>query len=140
VQYLVEQNRFPVNCLKIEVTESAVMADPDRTLRALNELHGLGVRIAVDDFGTGYSSLAYLQKLPVDDLKIDRSFVSGLSGSQPSKAIVHSIISLAHSLGLSVTAEGIESEADMRILRAAGCDFGQGYYIGHPMPFDAVHD
>lgn len=63
-----------------------------------------------------------------------------LSGSQPSKAIVHSIISLAHSLGLSVTAEGIESEADMRILRAAGCDFGQGYYIGHPMPFDAVHD
>lgn len=138
VESLLEKHRFPTNHLKLEVTESAVMADPDRTLRALGELHGLGVRIAIDDFGTGYSSLAYLQKLPVDDLKIDQSFVSDLSESHASRTIVLSIISLAHSLGISVTAEGIESEESMQMLRTAGCDFGQGYYIGRPMPFDAV--
>ncbi|VVD60332.1 phosphodiesterase [Pandoraea eparura] len=116
------------------------MTDPERTLKVLEELHNWGVRIAIDDFGTGYSSLAYLQKLPVDDLKIDRSFVRGMSDSYASRAIVLSIISLAHSLGIAVTAEGIETREVMDMLRADGCDFGQGYYIGRPMPFHLLHE
>ncbi|WP_232039199.1 EAL domain-containing protein [Ralstonia wenshanensis] len=139
VRALLEEHRFPTRNLKIEVTESAVMSDPDRTQRALNDLHALGVRIAIDDFGTGHSSLAYLQKLPVDDLKIDRSFVGDILENHSSRTIVLSIISLAHSLGISVTAEGIETEDVMQMLRSAGCDYGQGYHIGRPMAFDLLH-
>jgi diguanylate cyclase (GGDEF)-like protein/PAS domain S-box-containing protein len=140
VRRVLSRHRFAPHQLKLEVTESAVMSDPERALKALTELHRLGVRIAIDDFGTGYSSLSYLQKLPVDDLKIDRSFVIGMAFSDASTTIVQSIISLAHSLGISVTAEGIETEDTLNRLRAAGCDYAQGFYIAHPMPFEALRD
>ncbi|WP_366469001.1 EAL domain-containing protein [Pandoraea sp.] len=135
---LPERHDFPAHQLKLEVTESTLMSEPERTKKALDELHAQDVRIAIDDFGTGYSSLSYLQKLPVDDLKIDRSFVMDMSDSEASKTIVRSIISLAHSLGISVTAESIESEQTLALLRGAGCGFAQGYFIGRPMPFDAL--
>lgn len=138
VRRLLERHDFPAHRLKLEVTESTLMSDPERTKKSLDELHVLGVRIAIDDFGTGYSSLSYLQKLPVDDLKIDRSFVMNMSDSKASKTIVRSIISLAHSLGISVTAEGIETEQTLALLRGAGCDFAQGYFIGRPMPFETL--
>ncbi|WP_293030244.1 EAL domain-containing protein [Pandoraea sp.] len=140
VRRLLDRHDFPAHQLKLEVTESTLMSDPERTKKALDELHAQGVRIAIDDFGTGYSSLSYLQKLPVDDLKIDRSFVMDMSDSEASKTIVRSIISLAHSLGITVTAEGIETEETLALLRGAGCDFAQGYFIGRPMPFDALLD
>jgi len=124
--------------LELEITESAIMADPVRSLDVLRRLHNIGVRIAIDDFGTGYSSLAYLQKLPVDNLKIDRSFVADEANERGSQSIVGSIIGLAHNLGVSVTAEGVETDAMMHWLHHMGCDNAQGYFIGRPMVADAL--
>ncbi|MCI1007369.1 EAL domain-containing protein [Herbaspirillum sp. C7C8] len=140
LQEILSFHNFPSRNLKLEVTESAVMTDPTRTLGVLREIHNLGIRIAVDDFGTGYSSLSYLQQLPVDDLKVDRSFVIGLVESQASKIIVLAIISLAHNLGLKVIAEGIESSDITQILKNADCDYAQGYFFSRPIPFDEVSD
>ena len=97
-----------------------------------------GARIAIDDFGTGYSSLAYLKRLPVDELKIDRSFVRELAEDQDDLAIVRSTISLGHDLGLSIVAEGIEDVATWDLLRELGCDIGQGYYLGRPVSADEL--
>lgn len=118
--------------LELEVTESAIMADPARALATLHALHALGVRLSIDDFGTGYSSFAYLNRLPVDALKIDQSFVAGMAADQDMRAIVHSIIEMSHTLGLMVIAEGIETRETLDQLRDMGCDVGQGYLIGHP--------
>jgi EAL domain-containing protein (putative c-di-GMP-specific phosphodiesterase class I) len=101
-------------------------------------VRGLGVEIAVDDFGTGYSSLAYIARLPIQDLKIDRSFVVGMTGSQDSLTIVKSVISLAHSLRLNVVAEGVETEEQAALLLELGCDEMQGYLISPPVPPDKV--
>lgn len=120
--------------LELEVTESVIMADPARALRTLYALHGLGVRLAIDDFGTGYSSFAYLNRLPVDALKIDQSFVAGMAEDADLAAIVRSIIDMSHTLGLKVIAEGIETAAVQQQLHDMGCDVGQGYGIGRPMP------
>ena len=139
VQRILSESSFPAKNLKLEMTESVVMTDPERTLKALKEIHNLGIKIAVDDFGTGYSSLSYLQKLPVHSLKIDRSFVNDMLEREASRTIVLSIVSLAHSLGLSVIAEGIESLETMRMLEEAKCDYAQGYFLGRPMPFESVH-
>ena len=109
------------------------MVDPARALETVTRLRGLGVVIAIDDFGTGYSSLAYLKRLPVDELKIDKSFVQELASDDDDLAIVRSTIHLAHELGLSVTAEGIENAASLSLLRDLGCDVAQGYYISRPM-------
>ncbi|WP_322996226.1 EAL domain-containing protein [Castellaniella sp.] len=122
--------------LELEVTESVIMADPARALRTLYALHGLGVRLSIDDFGTGYSSFAYLNRLPVDALKIDQSFVAGMVEDADLAAIVRSIIDMSHTLGLKVIAEGIETAAVQQQLRDMGCDMGQGYGIGRPMPAD----
>ncbi|WP_322999570.1 putative bifunctional diguanylate cyclase/phosphodiesterase [Castellaniella sp.] len=122
--------------LELEVTESVIMADPARSLRTLYALHALGVRLSIDDFGTGYSSFAYLNRLPVDALKIDQSFVAGMVGDADLRAIVRSIIEMSHTLGLQVIAEGIETCAVRDMLRDLGCDVGQGYGIGRPMPED----
>ncbi|MFT0532642.1 EAL domain-containing protein [Castellaniella hirudinis] len=122
--------------LELEVTESVIMADPARALRTLYALHGLGVRLSIDDFGTGYSSFAYLNRLPVDALKIDQSFVAGMEEDADLAAIVRSIIDMSHTLGLKVIAEGIETTAVQHLLREMGCDVGQGYGIGRPMPED----
>ncbi len=119
--------------LKFEITESVVMQDAPSTLATLHTLRELGIRLAIDDFGTGYSSLGYLKRFPIDTLKIDRSFVEGIVTDPEDAAIVQAVISVAKSLGLSVTAEGIETEAQLRRLKELGCDRGQGFYFGQPL-------
>jgi diguanylate cyclase (GGDEF)-like protein len=124
--------------LMLELTESAIIADPERSGRLLNRLKELNATIAMDDFGTGYSSLAYLQKLPIDLLKIDRSFVSGMLGDRDSVAIVRAILSLASALGMHTTAEGVETAELAQTLAALGCSYGQGYYYSRPLSADAA--
>ncbi len=120
--------------LEVEITESALAADPARTLAILTRLHDMGIRIAIDDFGTGYSSLAYLKRLPVDEIKIDKSFVMGMATEDDDATIVRSTIELGHNLGLQVVAEGIEDEATWELLKSLGCDFAQGYFLSRPLP------
>jgi diguanylate cyclase (GGDEF)-like protein/PAS domain S-box-containing protein len=122
--------------LCLEITETAIMADAEASRRLLEALDSLGVSLAVDDFGTGYSSLAYLKQFPVDVLKIDRSFVDGLPGDTEDTAIVATIIRLAESLGMDVTAEGIETVEQATTLTSMGCSKGQGYHFARPMPAD----
>jgi EAL domain-containing protein (putative c-di-GMP-specific phosphodiesterase class I) len=120
--------------LELEVTESLLLQDIDSAVRKMDRLREMGIRFSVDDFGTGYSSLAYLRRLPVDQLKIDRSFVTNVHRDERNAAIVRAIISLAGSLGLKTIAEGVEQEEEAAFLRAAGCDHFQGYLYGRPMP------
>ncbi len=124
--------------LRLELTESALMADTKRTVDVLGRLSALGLRIAVDDFGAGYSSLAYLKKLPVDELKIDKGFVREMATDVTDAAIVASTVALGHALGLRVVAEGIEDEATWNMLVGMGCDVAQGYHIARPLPPDAL--
>ena len=124
--------------LTFEITESSVMADPERSLPVLRELHSMGIQLSVDDFGTGYSSLAYLRRLPIDEIKIDRSFVQGMSTDLGDLAIVRAIIDLGHSLGLRVVAEGVEEEAARDALRTLRCDDLQGFLLSRPMPIEKV--
>ncbi|GAA3301552.1 bifunctional diguanylate cyclase/phosphodiesterase [Dactylosporangium vinaceum] len=126
--------------LELEITESALMADPRRVLSTLARLKKLGVAIALDDFGTGYSSMVHLRRLPLAEVKIDRSFVLGLATDPDDAAIVHSMIDLARALGLRVVAEGVEDERTWRMLVEAGCDVGQGWYFARPMPPDRLLD
>ncbi len=131
-------NRYQVDpsLLVLEITESAIMDDPQRALGTLNRLHDMGMKLSIDDFGTGYSSLAYLKRLPVDELKIDRSFVMNMERDVQDAKIVRSTIELAHNLGLSVVAEGIENAEAWKLLAALACDEAQGYFIAKPMPSD----
>ncbi|EQD60552.1 diguanylate cyclase/phosphodiesterase (GGDEF & EAL domain) with PAS/PAC sensor(s), partial [mine drainage metagenome] len=126
--------------LELEITESALMADPGKAEAILQQLKRLGLGIAIDDFGTGYSSLGYLHRLSVDKLKIDRSFVSDVLGDRDDALICASIIQLAHSLGLSVVAEGVETEAQRHWLAARGCEQMQGYHFARPIPFADAAD
>jgi EAL domain-containing protein (putative c-di-GMP-specific phosphodiesterase class I) len=123
----------PAGRLRIEITESALMADPERAMGVLFRLREMGVRIAIDDFGTGYSSLSYLKRLPVDEIKIDRSFVHNMAVDDDDKAIVRSTIMLGHDLGLTVVAEGMEDGATWDLLADLGCDVAQGYFVARPM-------
>ena len=123
-------------CLEIEITESAVMSDPQRAMAILQQVYDAGIRIYVDDFGTGFSSLGYLKKLPIHTIKIDKSFVIDLERNDDSKAIVRSIIGLAHNLELTVVAEGVESGEIWKRLVDYGCDEGQGYYFSKPVTAD----
>jgi diguanylate cyclase (GGDEF)-like protein len=124
--------------LCLEVTESVLIEDPESSIRKLTELKDLGVQIAVDDFGTGYSSLEYLRRLPVDCVKIDRSFVRGLPDSSEDSAIVSAVIELGHTLKLSVTAEGVETKEQLGNLQDAGCDTAQGFLFYRPEPPESV--
>ena len=119
--------------LKLEITETVLMEDAEAALGTLQALKELGVRSAIDDFGTGYSSLSYLRRLVVDTLKIDRSFVSGLERDDRNLAIVRAVASLGHALDMTVTAEGIETSAELERLCGVGCDRGQGYYFSGPL-------
>ncbi len=128
----------PEGSLVMEVTESAMMTDPEIALQTLTALNELGVTISIDDFGTGYSSLAYLKKLPVGELKIDKSFVSHMAESSMDRKIVQSVIDLAHNLEIKVVAEGVEDKTSLDLLESMGCDLAQGYYIAKPMPLSKL--
>ncbi|BAZ94641.1 signal transduction protein [Thiohalobacter thiocyanaticus] len=125
-----------VDLIKLELTESALMLNPDKSLNTLRQLHEQGFSLLIDDFGTGYSSLSYLQRMPVSALKIDKSFVQAMLDGCESLTIVRSTIALAHDLGLTVVAEGVESQAMLQQLERLDCDVAQGYYISRPLPAD----
>jgi EAL domain-containing protein (putative c-di-GMP-specific phosphodiesterase class I) len=131
-----QRHQVPAELLTFEITESSVMADPEHSLPVLRSLHGMGIGLSVDDFGTGYSSLAYLRRLPIDEIKIDRSFVQGMGTDLSDLAIVKAIVDLGHSLDLRVVAEGVEEEAARDALRDMDCDQAQGFLISRPMPLD----
>ena len=120
--------------LEVEITETAIMRDEETAIAALHDLKALGVSIALDDFGTGYSSLAYLQRLPVDTLKMDRSFIRSIAEDASAASLTRSIVAMGKALGLYVVAEGVEHEAQRALLKAWGCDAIQGYLVGRPSP------
>jgi diguanylate cyclase (GGDEF)-like protein len=126
--------------LEIEITESAMIQDLDRAIGTMQALRDSGIRLAIDDFGTGYSSLNYLRRLTVDRVKIDQSFVAGIGSDPGTATIVRSVVDLAHALGISVTAEGIETAGQLDFLRTAGCDFGQGYLLSFPVPHTELNN
>jgi EAL domain-containing protein (putative c-di-GMP-specific phosphodiesterase class I) len=127
-------SRLDPSLLVLEITETTLMADRDHAIEVLRRINDLGVHIGIDDFGTGQSSLAYLRALPVHSLKIDSTFVDGLGRDPEGAAIVSAVVHLGHALGLSVTAEGVETTAQLEELRALGCDLGQGFYFAYPQP------
>ncbi|HMC15120.1 MAG TPA: GGDEF domain-containing protein [Albitalea sp.] len=131
---LLAKHRVPATALCLEITESAIMDDPQRALATLDRLNAIGFKLSIDDFGTGYSSLAYLKRLPVDELKIDQSFVRNMQTDADDAMIVRSTIDLAHNLGISVVAEGVENAQVWNMLRQLDCDQAQGYHMGRPMP------
>lgn len=134
VDSLLRRAKLDAAQLYLEVTESAVMQDTERSLAVLSMLSRMGVKLAIDDYGTGYSSLSYLKQLPVQELKIDRAFVTHLATDKQDQILVRSTIEMAHSLGLKVTAEGVEDEQSLALLRDYGCDYAQGYFIARPVP------
>ena len=121
----------PASSLALEITENLVMSDPDGSIRCLDELHDMGVRLVIDDFGKGYSSLSYLRRLPVDEIKIDRSFIIGLADGEDD-TLVRCMIDLAHNLGMTAIAEGVETEAVLDQLLDLNCDAAQGYFLAKP--------
>ena len=133
---MLAQHGVPASAICLEITESAIMDDPQRAEAMLNLLSKQGFRLSIDDFGTGYSSLGYLKRLPVDELKIDKSFVINMEANANDATIVRSTIDLAHNLGLGVVAEGVEIADVLEQLRALSCDEAQGYHIGRPLPVD----
>lgn len=133
VMRLLKEHGIVGERLILEITESAMMQDPASAMQVMSRLHDLGVRVSVDDFGTGYSSLAYLHKLAIDELKIDKSFILRLDQQHDDAIIVRSVIDLAHNLGLSVVAEGVENRETYHMLAGFGCDSAQGYYLSKPM-------
>ncbi|URW76866.1 bifunctional diguanylate cyclase/phosphodiesterase [Sphingomonas donggukensis] len=139
VRHAIEAHGVAGQRLTLELTESAIVTDPDRIAATLHALKSLGTTIAMDDFGTGYSNLAYLQKLPIDVLKIDRSFVSGMLADRDKVAIVRAVLSLAQALGMRTTAEGIETNELAQTLAALGCTYGQGYLYARPLECDDAY-
>jgi EAL domain-containing protein (putative c-di-GMP-specific phosphodiesterase class I) len=137
---LLRSAEVPARSLTLEITETSIMGDPGRTLSVLDRLAGLGLVLAIDDFGTGYSSLAYLKRLPVDEVKIDKSFVLDMSADPDDEAIVRSTVDLGHNLGLRVVAEGVEDEGTWHRLAALGCDRAQGFHLARPMPAEALEE
>lgn len=138
VSALLQEHQVPASAMCLEITESAIMDDPNRAQQTLEQFHDMGLQMSIDDFGTGYSSLAYLKRLPVHELKIDRSFVMNMHHDAQDAKIVRSVVDLAHNLGLKVTAEGLEEGAAWGLLGKLGCDIAQGYWIAKPMPADQL--
>jgi EAL domain-containing protein (putative c-di-GMP-specific phosphodiesterase class I) len=133
---LLEETKVPPSMLQLEVTENIIMADPVRVIEVLQNLKKLGIRLSLDDFGTGSSSLSYLKHLPLDELKIDRSFVLAMTESEPDAVIVRSTTELARRLGLSVVAEGVETHEAWEQLADIGCEQAQGFYLQRPLGVD----
>ena len=138
IRTVLEETGLPPGRLELELTESVMLEDAEGALALMQELKGLGVRLSMDDFGTGYSSLSYLRSFPFDGLKIDRSFMTDLPASPDSQAIIQAIIGLGRALALTVTAEGVETQEQLELLRQYGCDEAQGYFLNRPMPPDAL--
>jgi EAL domain-containing protein (putative c-di-GMP-specific phosphodiesterase class I) len=132
------QSAAAAHSMVFEITESAVLGDTKRAIALLNDIRDLGFRLRVDDFGTGYSSLSYLKKLPIDGFKIDKSFVSGLNVDVDDTAIIRALLGLAHAMSLTVTAEGIEQDAQRIALKEMGCDYGQGYLFSAAVPPEEI--
>ena len=130
---MLETTGLPPGLLELELTESVSMADPARSMVVMDKLKSLGVTLSIDDFGTGYSSFSYLRRLPIDKLKIDKSFVLDIAHNGDSRAIVQAIAAMAHRLNLQVIAEGVETQAQADALREAGCDQGQGFLYARPL-------
>ena len=129
VARILEETGVPANRVELEVTESRVMQNAEQTTHVLNEMRAIGVSLAIDDFGTGYSSLSYLKRLPIDTLKIDKEFVGDITTDPDDEAITATVITMAHSLGLNVVAEGVESAEQVEYLREQGCDEIQGFWL-----------
>jgi len=127
-------------CIKLEVTESALMEDVDEAIALLEQLKTLGIKLSMDDFGTGYSSLSYLHRFPMDTLKVDQSFIRRMDESRENTDIVKTIIMLGHNFKMDVVAEGIETEQNVQVLRTLNCEYGQGYYFSKPLPVAAVEE
>jgi EAL domain-containing protein (putative c-di-GMP-specific phosphodiesterase class I) len=133
-------HNVPASMLTIEITESAIVTDPGRAREVLARLFELGVKLSIDDFGTGYTSLAQLKTMPIEELKIDRSFIATMTSDIGNAHIVEGIVALAHKLGLATVAEGVEDEETLDALRRIGCDVAQGFLLGRPMPAEAFDD
>lgn len=131
---LIQSSEVDTAQLRLEVTEETLLSDPEQAQSALSRLRETGVKIMIDDFGTGYSSLSYLHQFPIDSLKIDRSFVNSVVGNAKGEQVVTAVVQLAHGLGMDVVAEGLENEEELGILKAKGCEYGQGYYFSKPLP------
>jgi EAL domain-containing protein (putative c-di-GMP-specific phosphodiesterase class I) len=129
-----QENAIEPHDFEVEITENALMADMENAVLVLGLLRGLGVHVALDDFGTGYSSLSYLSRFPVDRIKIDQSFMKSINISPENASLARVIVNMAKTLGIPVTAEGVENMEHLDFLRATGCDEVQGYFIGRPMP------
>ena len=140
IEHMLSTHGLPPSALQLEITESMIMSDPERALAIVTLLSDLGVRLSVDDFGTGYSSLANLRRLPIDELKIDRSFVTPMLNDESDLIIVRSTINLGHDLGLRIIAEGVEDEPTLARLALLGCDLAQGFHVSRPMPPQAFDD
>lgn len=138
VRQLLGEYAVPPERLILEITEEAMVADTERPLPTLHRLHDLGVRLSVDDFGTGYSSLAYLRRLPIDEIKVDRSFVQGMTTDSRDLSVVRAIVDMARHFGLTAVAEGVESELTLGVLEDIGCDIGQGFLFSRPLPNDRL--
>ena len=134
IMQILRENELDARSLILEITEEALVQDIDHAIMVLKYLRDMGAKISMDDFGTGYSSLSQLQLLPVDEIKIDRAFITDLPESEANTAIVRSVIELAHNLGLELVAEGVETVASLDWLRENGCERAQGFYISKPMP------
>lgn len=135
---IIDTSGIDLTQVKLEITETLMVENPDHASKALKKLKELGISLAIDDFGTGYSSLSYLHMFPLDTLKIDRAFVNSMDDNENSRRIVHSIAGLAHALGMNMVAEGIETKEQRQALHALGCQYGQGYYFAKPQSANDV--
>jgi diguanylate cyclase (GGDEF)-like protein len=138
VERALQSNEVPADRLELEIAEGAVMADPIRALKVIGRLHDLGVQVIIDDFGTAYSSLVHLAQLPIDQIKIDRSFVASMTINREDALIARTVIDLGHNFSLSVVAEGVETQDAWEALQQLGCDLAQGYFVGTPLPSQQV--
>ena len=138
VRRILSETGIAPHRLELELTETAIMEDPEFSLAELNRLKKLGVRLAIDDFGTGYSSLSHLSRFPMDTLKVDRSFVAGMGQTEGNQEIIKAVVGLAHILNLTVVAEGVETQRQFSMVRDMGCSVVQGYHLAHPMDAEQI--